>query len=203
MEDLNEELIEINETSDEKHESKQKETSAERNTKKDIVDKIFRLTEEYNIECQNTEKQFLRWSRKRLLKYLADTIEETCRLKIQGENLNLSPETVDYASQLPMIKMAHSMLCHFLEKSTNYALTSLQYDYELRNYAKKINENILLDPILLEISSDIGPELLDYLSNPYLKLLFVHASCMFSTIVNKKEVMVSPRLNLSFLNKNK
>ena len=75
MEDLNEELIEINEASTEKLKETKEIPSEERNTKKDIIDKIYRLTEEYNIECQNTEKQFLRWSRKRLLKYLAETIE--------------------------------------------------------------------------------------------------------------------------------
>jgi len=203
MEDLNEELIEINEGSTEKLKETKEIPSAERNTKKDIIDKIYRLTEEYNIECKNTEKQFLRWSRKRLLKYLAETIEETCRLKIKGEELNISPECVDFAAQLPMLKMAHSMLCHFIEKSTNYAFTSLKYDYELRNYAKRVSENPLLDPILLEIGSEIGPELLSYLSNPYLKLLFVHGTCMFGCVINKKETMVSPRLNMSILNNNK
>ena len=202
MESLNEELIEINETSDEKIET-QKTTSNEKNTKKDIVDKIFRLTEEYNIECCHTEKQFLRWSRKRLLKFLADTIEETCRLKIQGEILNLPPETVDFAANLPMITLVHGFFSSLLEKGFNASANYLEYSYELRDYTKTINKNPLLPPILLEISTDLGPELLTYLSNPYLKLLFVHCTCMFSCCVNTKETMVSPRLDMSFLNKNK
>ena len=171
-----------------------------KNSKKDIINRIFDVCEKFNIEISETEQQLTRKTRKNLLEILAGYVERSVENKIKSEQNGIPPEcqNSDFVAQLPMLKLAHGFLCSLVEKGFNSGASYLEYSYELRNYAKTCNDSHLIDQCLIDIANDFGPELIEMISNAYYRLLFIHATSIMSCVKYiDKDIMTSPRFNMS------
>ena len=201
--EMNDELVREAGEMDEKLEEKKDET-IRKNSKKDIIKRIFELCEKNNFPVTETEVQLLRKTRKYLLGMLAGFVEQSMENKIKSETNGIPSDCqeADYAKQLPMLRMAHGFLASLVEKGFNAGCSWMDYSYELRNYASTCNNSIIIDQCLIDIANEYGDDLFRYMSNPYLKLLFVHATSMMSCVKHiDKEIIKSPTgIRMSHLN---
>jgi hypothetical protein len=200
LEVMNDELIEAAEP-DIVIDKKDKEIK--KNSKRDIINRIFEITEKFNLEISETQAQLLRKTRKELLAILANYIEKSMDAKAkEGQNgIPADSQNSSYVTQLPMLKLMHGFLCSCVEKGVNYSMTLMDWNYELRNYASTCGSSHLMDDVLVEIANDIGPDLMEYLSSPYYKLVFIHATSIMSCIRKvDKQQMESPRFNIDQIN---
>ena len=174
-------------------------SETKKNSKRDIIKRIFEICEKYNFKITETEQQLNRKTRKKLLEILAEYIERSVTNKIKSGQNKLPPDCQgsSYAHQLPVLKLAHGFLASLVEKGFNSGCSYLSYEYELRNYAKTCNESAMIDDCLLEIAEEYGDELFGVIGNPYCRLLFIHATSIMSCL-NKidKDAMVSPRFKV-------
>jgi len=171
-----------------------------KNSKKDIINRIFEVTQKYNFEIVETEAQLLRKTRKNLLEILAGYVERSVANKIKSTQNGIDPECQESRnfSHLPILKLAHGFACSLLEKGVNCGMDYMSYKYELENYAKTCNSSSLIDDCLLDIASELGDEFFDYIGNPYCRLLFVHCTSIMSCIKKvDKNAMTSPRININ------
>ena len=199
IETMNDELVDKAGEINKPEEVKQPKQEIKKNSKKDIINRIFEITKQYNFEISETEQQLQRKTRKNLLEILAGYVERSVESKIKSQQNNLPSECqdADFVNQLPFLKMAHGFFCSLVEKGFNAGASYLDYSYELQNYAKTCNESHLIDQCLLDIARDFGPELIDMISNSYYRLLFIHATRMVSCVrYIDKDVMKSPRFNM-------
>ena len=202
---MNDELVQQAGEMEEKLEVKKEEKETVRkNSKKDIIQRIFQICEKNNFSIEETETQLLRKTRKALLAMLAGFVEQSMENKIKSETNGIPSDCqeADYAKQLPMLRMAHGFLASLIEKGFNAGCSWMDYSYELRNYAATCNNSLIIDQCLIDIANEYGDDLFRYMANPYLKLLFVHATSMMSCIhYVDKEVIQSPSgIRMSHLN---
>ena len=172
------------------------ETETKKNSKKDIIKRIFQVAEKFNLEINETETQLNRKTRKKLLEILAQYIEQSVTNKIKSRQNKLPPDCQggNHASQLPVLKLCHGFFANLVEKGFNAGCSYFEYDYELKAYAKQCNESQMIDDCLLEIAEQYGDELFSYIGNPYARLAFIHCSSMMSCIHKiDKTAMKSPR----------
>ena len=173
------------------------------NSKKDIIRRIFELCEKNNFPIKETETQLLRKTRKVLLETLAGYVEKTMENKIKSDSNGIPPDCQgsDYAAQLPMLRLAHGFFASLVEKGFNAGCSWMDYSYELKNYVQTCNNSMMVDQCLIDIANEYGDDLLYYMSNPYLRLAFVHATSMMSCIhYIDKEKMNSPKVNFKEFN---
>ena len=170
-----------------------------KNSKKDIINRIFEVTEKYNLEISETETQLQRKTRKKLLEILAGYVERSVSNKIKSSKNGIEPdcqESKNFA-RLPILKLVHGFACGLLEKGVNCGMDYMSYEYVLENYAKTVNSSTLIDDVLLDIASDLGDEFFDYIGNPYCRLLFIHCTSLMTCIKKlDKTAMTSPRINI-------
>ena len=194
---MNDELVQQAGEMDEKIDEKKEET-VRKNSKKDIIQRIFQLCEKNNFPIDETEVQLLRKTRKYLLGMLAGFVEQSMEYKIKSETNGIPSDCQgsDYATQLPMLRMAHGFIASLVEKGFNAGCSWMDYSYELRNYVTTCNNSIIIDQVLIDIANEYGDDLFAYMANPYLRLAFVHATSMMSCIHQiDKQKMVSPKLS--------
>ena len=197
---MNDELIEASEN---EIVVEKKEKEIKKNSKRDIINRIFEITEKYNLEITETQPQLLRKTRKDLLAQLANYVEQSMDAKAKAEQNGIPAysQNSSYVTQLPMLKLMHGFLASCIEKGVNYGMTLVDWNYELKNYATTCGNSLLMDDVLMEIANDIGPDLMEYLSSPYYKLAFIHATSIMSCIRKiDKDKMNSPRFNIDHIN---
>jgi len=180
-------------------ETKNESDTSKKNSKKDIIKRIFEVCEKNNFKISDTEQQLSRKTRKKLLEILGGYIEQSVENKIKSGHNNIPPDCQGspYASQLPVLKLCHGFLASLVEKGFNSGCSYLEYEYELKEYAKACNESMMIDDCLLEIAEEYGPELFSFIGNPYSRLLFIHATSVMSCLHKiDKTVMKSPRFKI-------
>ena len=200
---MNDELLKEVTIEDQKTEEKEDKKEDKKNSKRYIIRRIFEICEKNNFEIKETETQLLRKTRKVLLQTLAGYVEQSMENKIKsGENgIPSDCQGSDYANNLPMLKLAHGFICSLIEKGFNSTASYLEYSYEIKNYARACNESIIIDQALIDIANEYGDDLFRYFANPYLRLLFVHATSMISCCkFIDKQKMHSPKVNFQELN---
>ena len=172
-----------------------KKRTPKKNSKRDIISRMFEVSEKYNLPLEETEQTLMRKSRKRLLELLADLIEKSVEAKVKSQKTEIPPEC--HASQLPMLRIAHTFFANLIEKGFNCGTTYLEYDYKLEGYAEACNRNPLIDDTLLQIAEEMGPELTSLISNPWIRLSFIHVSSVMTCLhyVDRTQ-MLSPRINV-------
>ena len=203
IETMNNELVVKADEINKPEEVKQTTQEIKKNSKRDIINRIFEITNKYNFEITETEQQLQRKTRKNLLEILAVYVERSVENKIKSQQNNIPPDcqNTDFVNQLPFLKVCHGFFCSLVEKGFNSGASYLEYSYELKNYAKTCNGSHLIDQCLLDIAADFGPELIDLISNSYYRLLFIHATSIMSCMKYiDKDVMKSPRFNLDPVN---
>ena len=205
IEVMNDELVQQVENENEEKEEKKdkKEETVRKNSKKDIVSRIFQVCETNNFQINETENQLLRKTRKQLLEILAGYVEKSMENKIKSEENGIPSDCQEsnYASHLPMLKLAHGFMCNIIQKGFNAGASYLDYSYELKNYASVCNNSLIVDQCLIDIANEYGDDLFMYFSNPYYRLLFVHVTSMMSCIhYIDKEQMKSPKVKFEKLN---
>jgi len=195
IEEANDELVDtVEKTPD------SKSGEVKKNSKKDIVNRIFQVTQKYNFEICETEQQLLRKTRKQLLQILAGFVERSVENTIKSSQNGINPECQESKTfmHLPVLKLAHGFACSLLEKGVNSGMSYLDYQYEISNYAKTCNSSTLIDDCLLDIASELGDEFFDVIGNPYCRLLFIHCTSIMSCIQKiDKQCMRSPRININ------
>ncbi|MBB74317.1 MAG: hypothetical protein CMJ75_07375 [Planctomycetaceae bacterium] len=197
IQELNDELVEVSEP---EVMEKKPEKEVRKNSKRDIINRIFEITQEYNFEITETETQLLRKTRKNLLEILAGYVEKSMDAKAKAENNGIPADCQEspYATQLPMLKLIHGFFASCVEKGVNYSMSLLDWQYELKNYATVCGNSLLMDDVLIAIANDVGPDLFEYLSSPYYKLAFIHVTSIMSCIRKiDKEQMNSPRFKIN------
>ena len=204
IEVMNDELVQqVENELDEKEDKKENVKEIRKNSKRDIVSRIFQVCEKNNFKINETENQLLRKTRKQLLEILAGYVEKSMENKIKSEENGIPSDCQEsnYASQLPMLRMAHGFMCNVLQKGFNMGASYLDYSYELKNYASVCNSSMIVDQCLIDIANEYGDDLFMYFSNPYYRLLFVHVTSMMSCIhYIDKEEMKSPKVKFDKLN---
>ena len=184
-------------------EQKTSKKEIKKNSKRDIVDKIFAICEKYNFRIEETETQLLRKTRKKLLEMLASYVEKSMESKIKSETngLPIDCQESKFQKQLPVLRLAHGFFASLVEKGFNVGCSYMEYAYELRNYASTCNNSLLVDDILLSIADDFGDDIMNYMSSPYYRLIFVHCTSIMSCLRKiDKEEMISPRFTMDKLN---
>ena len=205
IEEMNDELVaQVANESVEQEKTPKKEIK--KNSKRHIVEKIFLICEEYNFSIEETESQLLRKTRKKLLELLASYVERSMESKIKSEANGIPVDCQEsrFQKNLPMLRLAHGFFASLVEKGFNCGCSYMEYQYELKNYAKTCNDSMLVDDVLISIADDLGDDLISYMSSPYLRLLFIHCTSMMSCITKiDKEEMKSPRFTIDKLNVSK
>jgi len=184
-------------------EQKTSKKEIKKNSKRDIVDKIFAICEKYNFRIEETETQLLRKTRKKLLEMLASYVEKSMESKIKSETngLPIDCQESKFQKQLPVLRLAHGFFASLVEKGFNVGCSYMEYAYELRNYASTCNNSLLVDDILLSIADDFGDDIMNYMSSPYYRLIFIHCTSIMSCLKKiDKEEMISPRFTMDKLN---
>ena len=184
-------------------EEKTAKKEIKKNSKRDIVDKIFAICEKYNFSIEETETQLLRKTRKKLLEMLASYVEKSMESKIKSETngLPIDCQESKFQKQLPVLRLAHGFFASLVEKGFNVGCSYMEYAYELRNYASTCNNSLLVDDILLSIADDFGDDIMNYMSSPYYRLIFIHCTSIMSCLRKiDKEEMISPRFTMDKLN---
>ena len=184
-------------------EEKTSKKEIKKNSKRDIVDKIFAICEKYNFRIEETETQLLRKTRKKLLEMLASYVEKSMESKIKSETngLPIDCQESKFQKQLPVLRLAHGFFASLVEKGFNVGCSYMEYAYELRNYASTCNNSLLVDDILLSIADDFGDDIMNYMSSPYYRLIFIHCTSIMSCLKKiDKEEMISPRFTMDKLN---
>jgi len=184
-------------------EEKTSKKEIKKNSKRDIVDKIFAICEKYNFRIEETETQLLRKTRKKLLEMLASYVEKSMESKIKSETngLPIDCQESKFQKQLPVLRLAHGFFASLVEKGFNVGCSYMEYAYELRNYASTCNNSLLVDDILLSIADDFGDDIMNYMSSPYYRLIFIHCTSIMSCLRKiDKEEMISPRFTMDKLN---
>ena len=174
-------------------------TEVKKNSKKHIIERIFQLCKEFNFEIQETEQQLFRKTRKNLLAILASYVERSMESKIKSETNGIPPDCQgsQYQKNLPMLRLAHGFLASLVEKGFNIGCNYMDYSYELHHYASTCNQSLMIDDCLLAIADDMGPDLLNYISSPYYRLMFVHCTSIMSCVRRiDREEMQSPRFSM-------
>jgi len=171
-----------------------------KNSKRDIVKRIFEICEKYNFELTETEQQLNRKTRKKLLEMLASFVEQSIELKVKSGQNGVPPDcqSSSYVAQLPILRLCHGFFASLVEKGVNGGMSYFEYSYELRNYAKTCQDSLMIDQCLLDIAEDMGDDILGYISNPYCRLAFVHMTSIMSCVsyVDRNR-MKSPRFNVN------
>jgi len=176
---------------------KENKKPIKKNSKKDIINRIFDLVTKNNFVFEITEDALMKKSRKKLLEILADFVEKSIEARMKSDRNNVPPECQEnnrYISQLPVLRMAHNFFSSLVEKGFNASASYMDYEYELRKYAETVAKNPLLDDTLLQISEEFSEEIIGLMSSPWIKLTFIHGSGIIGCChwIDKQQ-MKSPR----------
>ena len=138
-----------------------------RNSKEFIIDKIFAVCDENNLELNISPTKLKRMSKEKLNVLLGELLEEA--VKTQMAEAVGAKSGNDSVIALATLRMVHDMLANSVEQGLNVFLP--KYGYELQGFSKSLKEkptSDCVDDCLKEIAAE--SEILQYVQSPYARL---------------------------------
>ena len=155
---LNDDLLKKDHVPDEK---------PKRNSKEFIIEKIFAVCDENNLELNISPTKLKRMSKEKLNVLLGELCEEA--VKTQMAEAVGAKSGNDSVIALATLRMVHDMLANSVEQGLNVFLP--KYGYELEGFSQSLKEkptSDCVDDCLKEIAAE--SEILQYVQSPYARL---------------------------------
>ena len=155
---LNDDLLKKDHVPDEK---------PKRNSKEFLIEKIFAVADENNLELNVSATKLKRMSKDKLQVLLGELCEEA--VKEQMAEAVGAKSGNDSVIALATLRMVHDMLANSVEQGLNVFLP--KYGYELQGFSSSLKEkptSDCVDDCLREIAAE--SEILQYVQSPYARL---------------------------------
>ena len=95
-----------------------------------------------------------------------------------------------------VLRMLHSTAVRFSCGAANFVSNKLRFNFEIEDFSKKIDQQEL-DLILEEIARDIPGDVLEKISSPYIKLMFLWFAAGSQCVKRKGQPLKPIKKNVS------
>ena len=166
-----------------------------RNSKEFLIEKIFSVADENDLELNVSATKLKRMSKDKLQALLGELCEEA--VKTQMAEAVGAKSGNDSVIALATLRMVHDMLANSVEQGLNVFLP--KYGYELQGFSQSLKEkptSDCVDDCLKEIAAE--SEILQYVQSPYARLAIAWSGGIMYSLrrapnkyggINKKHVL--------------
>lgn len=173
---LNSELL-ASDSEDERETKKKK-----RGTKDDLIFKINRVVEEYDLQLEHSQTRLKRMNKTDLTKILAECMEQ-CVKQDMAKAAGCDPRAGGKVVTLNALRMIHNICATGFEKCTNHFAAPF-LNVEIEGFAETLKHPDIqpsIDECLTEIAAE-NPEVLEYFDSPYSRLFLVWSGVLMTCI---------------------
>jgi hypothetical protein len=163
---LNEELLAA--AAEEKDSQNDQVNKARRNSKQDIINKILKTSEDFEITVEHSDTKLNRMTKTQLNKVLANTIEKGMQQKM-AEQVGVDRNASEKLIALGALRMIHNLAASAAEQGLNSVLPA--YGYQIDGFASKLDTPPIkeaVDACLEEIARE--SDVLGYIESPFARL---------------------------------
>ena len=143
------------------------EEKPKRNSKEFLIERIFLVADENELELNVSSTKLKRMSKEKLQELLGELCEEA--VKTQMAQAVGAKSGNDGVIALATLRMVHDLLANSVEQGLNVFLP--RYGYELQGFSASLKEkptSDCVDDCLKEIAAE--SEILQYVQSPYARL---------------------------------
>ena len=143
------------------------EEKPKRNSKEFLIERIFQVADENDLELNLSSTKLKRMSKDRLQTLLGELCEEAVKTQMAAAVGAKSGD--DSVIALATLRMVHDLLANSVEQGLNVFLP--RYGYELSGFSDALKEPVAsacVDDCLKEIAKE--SEILQYVQSPYARL---------------------------------
>ena len=158
---------------------------AKRNSKDDLIQKIYRVVDQYELEFEHSATKLKRMSKKELTQVLGEVVEQGVKHDM-AKSVGVDPRANGKVITLGALRMLHNCCAHGFEAICNN-VAGPYLGYEVQGFARSMTDPAVqqsIDECLTEIAAE-NPEVLEYFDSPYARLALVWSGCLL-TCVKKK-----------------
>ena len=195
---MNNELLKVAKPEDESPEVKK----PKRNSKEELLSKILRVVEKYELEFDYSDTRLKRMNKLELTKVLAKVMEDSVKIDM-AKSVGVDPRASGKVVTLGALRMIHNLCATGFEKVFNTFGTKYT-GFECDGFATTLRDPSIqgtVDECLLEIAAE-NPEILEYFDSPYSRLALVWSGALITCIKRKEQLLkrqhanfVGPRKN--------
>lgn len=178
---LNSELL-ASDSDDDKEKRKTK-----RGTKDDLITKINKVVDEYNIDLEHSQTRLRRMTKTELTKVLAFCMEQ-CVKQDMAKAAGCDPRAGGKVITLNALRMLHNLCATGFEQIGN-RFVGPYVDMEIEGFAKTLQHPDVqpsIDECLTEIAAE-NPEVLEYFDSPYSRLMLVWSGVLMTCIKKRNK----------------
>ena len=160
---------------------------AKRNSKDDLIHKIYRVVDQYELEFGYSATKLKRMSKKELTQVLGEVVEQGVKYDM-AKSVGVDPRANGKVVTLGALRMLHNCCAHGFEAICN-KVAGPYMGYEIDGFARSMNDPTVqqsIDECLTEIAAE-NPEVLQYFDSPYSRLALVWSGCLLTCV--KKRVI--------------
>jgi hypothetical protein len=178
---LNSELL-ASDSDDDKEKRKTKQ-----GTKDDLITKINKVVDEYNIDFEHSQTRLRRMTKTELTKVLAFCMEQ-CVKQDMAKAAGCDPRAGGKVITLNALRMLHNLCATGFEQIGN-RFVGPYVDMEIEGFAKTLQHPDVqpsIDECLTEIAAE-NPEVLEYFDSPYSRLMLVWSGVLMTCIKKRNK----------------
>ena len=170
-----------------------------RNSKEDLMAKLHKIADQYELEFPYSDTKLKRMNKTELTQLLAKYVEEGVKCDM-ARAVGVDPRANGKTMSLAALRMAHNIFASTFERGFNYC--GPRYGYEMVGFTRGLQDPTVqqsIDECLAEIARE-SPEILEYFESPYARLALVWFGVAMTTIQQKalKNNMINNKRNVKF-----
>ena len=190
---LNAELLQSDE------ESSETTAKFKRGSKHDLIAKINRVVDEYDLELEHSQTKLKRMNKEALTKVLAGVMEQSVKQDM-AKAAGCDPRAGGRVITLNALRMLHNISATGFESIAN-RVAGPYMGCEIDGFAEALRHPDIqpsIDECLTEIAAE-NPEVLEYFESPYARLALVWSGVLLTCIkkkvhsLNKDATRVGPQ----------
>ena len=162
---------------------------AKRNSKDDLIHKIHRVVDQYELEFDYSATKLKRMSKKELTQVLGEVVEQGVKYDM-AKSVGVDPRANGKVVTLGALRMLHNCCAHGFEAICN-KVAGPYMGYEIGGFARSMNDPTVqqsIDECLTEIAAE-NPEVLQYFDSPYSRLALVWSGCLLTCVKKKAGII--------------
>ena len=179
-------------------EPKNPDEKPKRNSKDDLIAKLHKIADQYELEFPYSDTKLKRMNKTELTQLLAKYVEEGVKCDM-ARAVGVDPRANGKTMSLAALRMAHNIFASTFERGFNYC--GPRYGYEMVGFTRGLQDPTVqqsIDECLAEIARE-SPEILEYFESPYARLALVWFGVAMTTIQQKDKPLInSKRGNVKF-----
>ena len=155
-----------------------------RNSKDELIHKILKVVEKYELDFEFSDTAMKRKNKQELTKILATVMENS-----MAKSVGVDPRAGGKVITLGALRMLHNLCATGFEKVFN-TVGPKYTGYECEGFAESLQDPMVqgsIDECLAEIAAE-NPEILQYFDSPYSRLALVWSGALLTCIKRKERL---------------